>query len=84
MCVCRVHIRRTDKLQQEASYHSVEEYMTQVGILLMISHFPAVLILLSQQLSFSSGSFKARAVRMHCCILCVSIKLRTMLVETDR
>jgi hypothetical protein len=25
-----VHIRRTDKLQQEASYHSVEEYMTQV------------------------------------------------------
>lgn len=32
MCLsCRVHIRRTDKLQQEASYHSVKEYMTQVG-----------------------------------------------------
>jgi hypothetical protein len=28
--VVGVHIRRTDKLQQEASYHSVEEYMTQV------------------------------------------------------
>ena len=29
--VCRVHIRRTDKLKQEASYHSVEEYMVQVS-----------------------------------------------------
>lgn len=25
-----LHIRRTDKLQQEASYHSAQEYMTQV------------------------------------------------------
>lgn len=29
-CFVRVHIRRTDKLAAEASFHSVAEYMTYV------------------------------------------------------
>ena len=31
----RVHIRRTDKLRKEASYHSLEEYMIQVYIIML-------------------------------------------------
>lgn len=30
LCFVRVHIRRTDKLAAEASFHSVAEYMTYV------------------------------------------------------
>lgn len=30
LCFDRVHIRRTDKLAAEASFHSVAEYMTYV------------------------------------------------------
>ena len=40
VCVCRVHIRRTDKLNKEASFHSIEEYMTQVSYVIYDNVLP--------------------------------------------
>ncbi len=30
--ICRVHVRRTDKIKAEAAYHSLEEYMYWVDL----------------------------------------------------
>ena len=30
--IFRVHVRRTDKIQHEAAYHSIEEYMNYVDL----------------------------------------------------
>ena len=31
MLVCRVHVRRTDKVGTEAAFHSIDEYMFHVA-----------------------------------------------------
>jgi len=28
--ICRIHVRRTDKVGAEAAFHSIDEYMTHV------------------------------------------------------
>lgn len=38
MNIPRVHVRRTDKLSKEASYHSIEEYMAQVYNIISCLH----------------------------------------------